>query len=124
MIDFDKAGTIKLHPVALNTFDDRITPIFVQNEKSIAAFQSIRDGIIFTNFRIIAVNVQGLTGKKIDITSMPYKKIQVFSVETAGTFDLDTELELWFSGVGKLKFEFSRGTNVSQLCQLISSYVL
>ena len=124
MIDFDKAGTIKLHPVSNDAFESRVTPLFVQNERILGTFQSLRDGIVFTNFRIIAINVQGLTGKKTDITSMPYKKIQIFSVETAGTFDLDAELELWFSGVGRLKFEFSRGTNISALCQIISSYVL
>jgi hypothetical protein len=64
----------------------------------------LRDYVAFTSKRIVAVNVQGMTGK--DFTSLPYSKIQAFSIESAGTFDLDAELELWFSGLGKVKFEF------------------
>jgi hypothetical protein len=40
---------------------------------------------------------QGITGKKCDFTSLPYSKIQAFSIETSGSFDQDTELDLWFS---------------------------
>ena len=72
-----------------------------------SSFRTVRDMVMFTNKRIIAVNVQGITGKKKDYTSLPYSKIQAFSVESAGTFDLDAELELWFSGLGKVRFEFS-----------------
>ena len=74
--------------------------------------------------RIIAINVQGMTGKKKDFTSMPYSKIQVYSVESAGVLDLDSELELYFSGVGKVKFEFVGNADISGICRLISGYVL
>ncbi len=124
MIDFDKQGTFKLRPVELQKVQGTVLPILLNGEQIIGSFQSIRDMIVFTDRRIIAINVQGLTGKKKDFTSMPYKKVQVFSVETAGTFDLDSELELWFSGVGKLKFEFTAGTDITVLCRVISSYIL
>jgi len=68
--------------------------------------------------------VQGITGKKKDFTSLPYSKIQAFSVETAGVLDLDSELELWFSGLGKVKFEFVSQADVSGLCRTISGFVL
>ena len=87
-------------------------------------FRGARDGIVFTNKRIIAINVQGLTGKKKDFTSLPYSKIQAFSVETAGVFDMDSELEMWFSGLGKVKFEFVANANVSEICRMISEKVL
>lgn len=58
------------------------------------------------------------------MTSLPYRKIQAFSVETAGVLDLDSELELWFSGIGKVKFEFARKTSITEICKLISGYVL
>ncbi|GHD06187.1 PH domain-containing protein [Zhihengliuella salsuginis] len=58
------------------------------------AFRGIRDFVALTVKRIIAVNVQGIAGKMRDYTSLPYTKIQSFSVETAGTFDLDAELDL------------------------------
>ena len=80
--------------------------------------------MIFTNKRIIAINVQGLTGKKKDLTSLPYAKIQVFSVETTGVLDLDCELELYFSGLGKVKFEFVGGFDIVAFNKLISNYVL
>ena len=65
-----------------------------------------------------------LPAQKKDFTSMPYSKIQVFSVETAGTFDLDSELTLWFSGVGKVKFEFKSSFDISAFNKLLGQYVL
>jgi hypothetical protein len=61
---------------------------------------------------LIAVNGQGMTGKKRDFTSLPYNKIQAFSIETAGTFDLDAELDLWFSGLARCALS-SRATRTS-----------
>jgi len=90
----------------------------------IASFKTVRDFVVFTDKRVLAVNVQGMTGKKRDFSSLPYSKIQAFSVETAGHFDLDSELELWFSGLGKVKFDFKGRANIVQLGQLIASYVL
>jgi hypothetical protein len=55
---------------------------------------------------------------------LPYSKIQAFSVESAGSFDLDAELELWFSGLGKVKFEFKGKTDVAQLNKLVAHHVL
>ena len=63
----------------------------------LAAFKTIRDTAFLTNYRFVYVNVQGITGKKIDIQSIPYKSIVRFSLETAGTFDLDADLKIWVS---------------------------
>ena len=63
-------------------------------ETIISSYRSMRDGVVFTNKRIIAVNVQGFTGSKKDYTSLPYKNIVAYSVETSGTLDLDSELEI------------------------------
>ena len=124
MIDFQNASFLKLKKTNDNTYSSIITPMFVDGEQIIATYQSIRDGVVFTNKRIMAINVQGITGKKKDVTSMPYSKIQSFSVETAGVLDLDSELELWFSGLGKVKFEFTSNCNVSEICKIISSFAL
>lgn len=124
MIDFQNASFLKLRPVAPTNFSEMITPLFVEGEQIIGAFQSVRDGVVFTNKRIIAINVQGLTGKKKDFTSLPYSKIQAYSVETAGVIDLDSELELWFSGMGKVKLEFVARADVAGICRIISGYVL
>lgn len=124
MIDFQNASFVKLKPVDNKSFADLITPMFVPNEQIISTFQGIRDGVVFTDRRIIAINVQGMTGKKKDVSSLPYSKIQAYSVETAGVLDMDSELELWFSGLGKVKFEFVSRADVSGICRMISSFVL
>ena len=124
MIDFNNASFVKLRPVNDNAFEKMVAPILVSGEEIVNCFQSIRDGVVFTNKRIITINIQGITGKKKDFTSLPYSKIQAFSVETAGVFDLDSELDLWFSGMGRIRLEFIGATDVAHLCKLISEKVL
>ena len=124
MIDFKNASFVKLRPVNDHTFEKMVAPILLEGEEIIGSYQSLRDGVVFTTKRIISINVQGITGKKKDFTSLPYSKIQAFSVETAGDFDLDSELELWFSGLGFVKFEFIGATDVTYLCKIISEKVL
>lgn len=124
MIDFNNATFLKLRPVGNSTFSSIISLMFVYGEEIIGTYQSIRDGVVFTNKRIIVINVQGITGKKKDYTSLPYTKIQAYSVETAGVLDLDSELVLWFSGLGKIKLEFVANANVAEICKMISEKVL
>ena len=126
MIDFSKNPLFKLSavPVDSSVGASECQKILVGGEQILHAFSSGRDCVVFTNKRIISVNAQGLTGNKKDFTSMPYSKIQVYSVETAGAFDRDAELDLCFSGLGVVKFEFSKGTNVGDLSRLISTFVL
>ena len=124
MIDFQNAVFLKLRPVPNSTFSAVIEPMFIPGEAILCSFQTVRDGVVFTNKRIFAINVQGITGKKKDFTSLPYSKIQAFSVETAGVLDLDSELELWFSGMGKIRFDFVSRADVSGICRIISGFVL
>lgn len=124
MIDFKNADFLKLSMVANDAYDKQIGPILIPGETVMAAYKTVRDGVVFTNKRIIAINVQGVTGKKKDFTSMPYNKIQVYSVETSAVFDMDSELEIWFSGVGKVRFEFTGNSKVSELCRIISEFIL
>ena len=124
MIDFKNASFFKLKPVSDNDFAGMITPMFAPGEEIIQSFRGIRDGVVFTNKRIITINVQGITGTKKDFTSLPYSKIQAYSVESAGVFDLDSELDLWFSGMGRVRFEFVARANVSEICRIISERVL
>ena len=124
MIDFTNASFVKLGQINPNDIAPAVTPILVGGEQIVACYKAIRDFVVFTDKRVIAVNVQGMTGKKRDFTSLPYSKVQAFSIETGGTFDLDAELELWFSGLGKVRLEFKSGSNVRQLGQMIASYIL
>ena len=124
MIDFENSEFLKLCAVDPSSFSAALNPLLIPGEEIVAGFKTVRDGVVFTNKRVIAINVQGITGKKVDYTSLPYKKIQSYSVETAGMFDLDGELELWFSSVGRVRFEFSSGSDLLQICALISEQVL
>ena len=125
MIDFDGSGFFaRLRKVDNGAFGRMIDDFMINGEEIVGSYQSIRDGVVFTNKRIIAINVQGVTGKKKDFTSIPYNKIMTFSLETAGFFDADAELEIYLSGVGKVKFEFTGSTNVKDICKIISTYAL
>ena len=124
MIDFQNASYVKLGRIDYSDVAGQIDPLLIEGEQGYMAFKGMRDYIVFTSKRIIAVNIQGITGKKKDFTSLPFSKVQAFSLETAGTFDLDAELELWFSGLGKVKFEFEFNTDVAYLNKLIAHHVL
>jgi hypothetical protein len=121
MIDFNNKGFFKLKQN--NEYAERVTALLLEGETVVDAYKSMRDGVVFTNKRIIAVNVQGITGSKKDFTSLPYKNIVAYSVETSGTFDLDSELEIYFSALGKVKFEFTGKTSIIEISQLISRHI-
>lgn len=124
MIDFKNGSIIKLNVTNETGPAQDIQPLLVKNETIIRTYKSVRDYVMFTNKRIIAVNVQEITGKKKDFTSLPYSRIQVFSIETSGHFDLDSELELYISSIGKIKFEFVGNCNIADIAKIISTFVL
>ena len=74
---------------------DDVTSILTRGEEALVAYKTFRDSAIFTTKRLIMRDAQGLTGKKVEIYSLPYKAIDMWSTENAGTFDLDAEVELW-----------------------------
>jgi hypothetical protein len=121
MIDFNNKGFFKLKQN--NEYAQNVSALLLDGEQVLEAYKSMRDGVVFTNKRIIAVNVQGITGSKKDYTSLPYKNIVAYSVETAGTFDLDSELEIYFSALGKVKFEFTGKTAIVEISKLISAHI-
>ncbi len=124
MIDFNSNTIFKLSPIKDGKMLPAINEFLIDGEQVLSAFQTIRDQVVFTNKRVIAANVQGLTGRKTDYTSIPYSKIQTFSVETAGVLDLDCEIELYISAVGKVKFEIKGNFDIVKFNKIISSYVL
>lgn len=124
MIDFKNGSFVKLKKTNADSLTKEVSPLLIGGEQVLSAYQSIRDYVIFTNKRIISVNVQGLTGKKKDYTSLPYSKVVAFSVETSGVFDMDSELELHFSGLGLVKFEFTGASDVVAIGKSIGEYIL
>ena len=125
MIDFQNKTVFKLAPIKKpDVYIQEVAPLLISGENVLSAYSALRDYVVFTNKRIIAVNVQGLTGKKKDFSSIPYSKVNAFSVETAGTFDMDSELELYLSGLGKVKFEFTGASNIVEIGKLIGEFAL
>lgn len=99
--------------------------VLAANEKIEKAYKLVRDMFIFTNKRLILVDKQGLTGKKVEYHSIPYKSITHFSIETAGHFDLDAELKIWISGNAlPMQKQFNKNLNIYELQSVLAEYVL
>ncbi len=100
--------------------------LLIDGEEIELGFKLIRDTFIFTSKRLIVVDVQGLTGSKIEYKSILYKSISKFSIETAGTFDLDAELKIWVSSEAtpSIKKQFNKSINVYEVQKLLAYHVL
>ena len=119
-----KNSVFKLKKVEASKFDSELRDLLIDGENIIGCYQDVRDHVFFTDKRVIAVNVQGITGKKKDFTTLPYSKISAYSVETAGTFDLESELDLYYSGVGRVRFEFKGSSDILEIGRVIAKYAL
>jgi hypothetical protein len=100
--------------------------LLIDGEEIELGFKLIRDVFIFTSKRLILIDKQGLTGSKTEYKSISYKSISRFSVETAGTFDLDAELKIWISGElqPSIKKQFNKSVNVYDVHKVLATYVL
>ena len=122
MIDFQNKSFMKMKED--RSYAEKVKDLLVPGEEVLNGFKSMRDGVVFTSMRIIIINVQGITGKKVDYTSLPYKRINAYSIETAGTFDLDAELDIFISGMGVLRFEFRGSSDIKQISTYISQAIM
>ncbi|WP_395340874.1 PH domain-containing protein [Ningiella sp. W23] len=75
-----------------------LSPILADNESVVKAYKMVRDLSVFTSKRLIFIDKQGVTGRKVDYLSIPFKSITTFNIQTAGRFDTDCELKVWTSG--------------------------
>jgi len=99
--------------------------LLTEGEQVEGAYQVIRDLFIFTNKRLILVDKQGLTGKKVEYHSIPYRSITRFSIETAGHFDLEAELKIWVTGQAEpIVKTFDRSLDIYKLQSILAAYVL
>lgn len=124
MLDFKNSSVFKLKPIENDDVREDFHQFLIDEESIFAAFKSIRDQVVFTNKRIITANVQGITGSKVDYTSLPYSKIQAFSVESSGTLDLDCEIQVYLSELGMAHFEIKGSFDLVRFNKYISQYVL
>ncbi|MGH2667267.1 PH domain-containing protein [Flavobacterium sp.] len=112
--------------VTLEELNKKYGQLLTEDENIELGFKLIRDTFIFTNKRLIFVNVQGLTGSKTEYKSISYKSISRFSIETAGSFDLDAELKIWVSSEmhPSIKTQFNKSVNVYDVQKVLAHHVL
>ena len=96
--------------------------ILLPDEPIHVAFRVLRDLFVFTDRRLVLVNKQGITGSKVEHLVVPYRAITAYSVESAGTFDMDTELKIWISGrPDPIQKTLKRGANIRGIQAAIAS---
>ena len=111
--------------VDISKLQEEAAEVLAPNERLERAFKIFRDLYLFTDKRLLLVDKQGLTGSKVEYMSLPYRSITRFCVETAGTFDADSELKIWVSGSPEpLVKEFKRGSSILELQKVLATYVL
>ena len=125
-INFNSGGTFNLKPIPVNMVRDEVYGMLIDGEVCMLAFQTVRDQLVFTNKRIISIDVQGITGKRKSYASMPYSKIQYFAVQTPGFVEIipDSELFLMFSNGMTATFDFKGNTDIGAISRMIAEYVL
>lgn len=125
-ISFNTNSVWNLKPIALESVRNEVTGLMIQGENPVMAFQTVRDQLVFTNKRIISIDVQGLTGKRKSFGSMPYAKIQYFSIQTPGFLEIfpDSELYIMFTNGFTATFEFKGSVDIGFIGRMISQYVL
>lgn len=112
--------------VSLEELNKKYDKLLTADEAIELGFKLIRDTFIFTNKRLIFVNVQGITGSKTEYKSIAYKSISRFSIETAGSFDLEAELKIWVSSEAQpsIKAQFNKSVNVYDVQKVLAHHVL
>ncbi len=125
-INFNSGGVFNLKPIPLENVRNEVHGLLIKDEDCIYAFQTVRDQLVFTNKRIISIDVQGITGKRKSFASMPYSKVQYFAIQTPGFAELipDSELFLMFSNGMTATFDFKGNTDIGKICRMISEYIL
>ena len=111
--------------VDTSKLDKEFADLLIEGETIQHAYKLFRDLIVFTNYRLFLVDKQGMTGKKRQYTSIPYKSIDYFSKETAGHFDLDAEINVWIkSRKEPIVLEFRKDTHIHDVFKVLSHYAL
>lgn len=111
--------------VNVKELEKELAATLIEGETVIKGFKVIRDMFIFTDKRLILIDKQGMTGKKVEYHSILYKSISHFSVESGGTFDLDAELKIYISGnANPIQREFKKGTDIIGVQKMLAQFVL
>lgn len=125
-VNFNSNSVFNLKPINKESVRGEVNGLLIGGEAVMFAFQTVRDQLVFTNKRIISIDVQGITGKRKSFATMPYSKIQYFSIQTPGFAELfpDSELFVMFSSGFTAEFEFKGQVDIGAIGRMISEYVL
>lgn len=100
-----------------------VAGMLIPGETAVCAYKTIRDVAIFTDKRLIVRDAQGMTGKKVEIYTLPYSSIVMYSTENAGIIDFNSEVELW-TKAGHIKINLNRGVDIRELDKVLATYIL
>lgn len=125
-VNFNQNSVFNLKPINVDSVQKEVDGLLINGEEIVCAFQTVRDQLIFTTKRIISIDVQGITGTRKSFTTMPYARIQYFSIQTKGFWELipDSELFLVFTSGFTAKFEFKGNVDIGQIGRILSEYIL
>lgn len=125
-VNFNQDSVFNLKPISNDEVRGEVDGLLIADEKVEFAFKTIRDQLVFTNKRIISIDGQGITGKRKSFATMPYSKIQYFSIQTPGFMELfpDSELFVMFTNGFTAKFEFKGAVDIGKIGRMLSEYVL
>ncbi|MCC9600347.1 PH domain-containing protein [Stieleria sp. JC731] len=108
----------------LDKVEKLVDSIIVEGETIEQGYQLIRDMIVLTNKRILVIDRQGVTGRKTEFLSIPYRSIVRYSIETAGTFDMDADLKLWLSSTAEpMCFDFRKSGHVADIVKILTKHI-
>jgi hypothetical protein len=111
--------------VDVSKLQEEAAAVMAPHERLEKAFKIFRDLYLFTDKRLLLVDKQGMTGSKVEYLSLPYRSITRFCIETAGTFDADSELKIWVSGSPEpITKQFGKGSNIVEVQKVLATYVL
>jgi len=113
-------GILNATTASANELGGKHGHALVEGEQVLVVFKTIRDWIAFTDWRVIYVDVQGLTGSKKQYLTVPYRAINAYAIESAGTFDLDAEIKIFLSGHNPIEFKIGRDSDVGGLQRLFA----
>jgi len=126
MINFQQGHVWKLKQVPNERGQEMLEGLLIDGEYIVSSFVTARDMVIFTNKRIVSVDVQGITGSRKSFATMPYSNIQYFTIQTVGFIEAfpDSELFISFNNGFTATFEFKTNVNMREIGKMISQYVL
>ncbi|MFC7363978.1 MULTISPECIES: PH domain-containing protein [Bhargavaea] len=102
---------------------DDVENLLIDGEEAVVAYKTVRDVAVVTNKRFIISDKQGLTGKKVEVYTIPFNSINMYSTENAGKLDFNAEIELW-TRAGKMKINLGRGVDIRKLDKIIAQAIL